>query len=65
MKQSHKVKVTKKDVYLGDDNLAEDEENIAEAKRKRNQKLSTVSPNSECDNCNIAELNWINTFGEK
>ena len=26
MKRSHKVKVTKKDVYLSDDNLADDEE---------------------------------------
>ena len=35
MKQSHKVKVTKKDVYLSDDNLADDEENITESNRKR------------------------------
>ena len=27
MKRSHKVKVTKKDVYLSDDNLADDQEN--------------------------------------
>ena len=27
-KPSHKVKVTKKDVYLSDDNLADDEESI-------------------------------------
>ena len=47
MKQSHKVKVTKKDEYLSDDNLADDEENITEPKRKRKQKLITVSPNSE------------------
>ena len=31
MKRSHKVKVTKKDVYyLSDDNLADEEENITE-----------------------------------
>ena len=28
MKRSHKVKVTKKDMYLSDDNLADDEETI-------------------------------------
>ena len=28
MKRSHKVKGTKKDVYLSDDNLADDEESI-------------------------------------
>ena len=37
MKRSHKVKVTKKDVYLRDDNLADDQENITEPKRKRKQ----------------------------
>ena len=32
MKRSHKVKVTKKDVYyLSDDNLADEEENITES----------------------------------
>ena len=35
MKRSHKVKVTKKDMYLSDGNLADDEENIIEPKRKR------------------------------
>ena len=31
MKRSHKVKVTKKDVYyLSDDNLADEEENVTE-----------------------------------
>ena len=35
VKRSHKVKVTKKDVYLRDDNLADDQENITEPKRKR------------------------------
>ena len=29
MKRSHKVKVTKKDLYLSDDDLADDEESIA------------------------------------
>ena len=33
MKRSHKVKVAKKDVYLSDDNLADDEENTTEPKR--------------------------------
>ena len=47
MKQSHKAKITKKDTYLSDSNLAEDEENITEPKRKRKQKLITVSPSSE------------------
>ena len=28
MKRSHKVQVTKKDVYLSDDNLVDDEESI-------------------------------------
>ena len=37
VKRSHKVKVTKKDVYLRDDNLADDQENITEPKRKRKQ----------------------------
>ena len=47
MKRSHKVKVTKKDVYLSDDNLADDQENITEPKRKRKQKLLTISRSSE------------------
>ena len=63
-KRSHKVKVTKKNVYLSDDNLADDEENIAERKRKRKQKLITVSPSSESGNSSSAELNRINTFGK-
>ena len=37
VKRSHKVKVTKKDVYLRDDNLADDQENITEPKRERKQ----------------------------
>ena len=64
-KRSHKVKVTKKNVYLSDDNLADDEENITEPKRKRKQKLITVSPSSESDDSGITELNRINTFGKK
>ena len=54
----------KKDVYLSGDNLA-DEENITEPKRKRKQKLITVSPSSESDNSSIIELNQIKTFGTK
>ena len=65
MKRSHKVKVTKKDVYLSDDNLADDQENITEPKRKRKQTLLTVSPSSESNNSSITKLNWINTFGKK
>ena len=42
-KRSHKVKVTKKDVYLSDDYLNDHEKNITEPKRKRHQKLKTVS----------------------
>ena len=39
MKWSHKFKVTKKEVYLSYDYLADDEEDITEPKRKRKQKL--------------------------
>ena len=49
IKRSHKVKITKKDMHLSDDNLADDDENITEPKRKRRQKLITVSPNFESD----------------
>ena len=49
-KESHKVKVTKKDVCLNDDNLGDDEENITEPKRKTKQTLLTVSPSSESTN---------------
>ena len=35
LKRSHKVKVTKNVVYLRDDDLADDQENITEPKRKR------------------------------
>ena len=49
VKRSHKVKVTRKDVYLRDNNLADDEENIAEPQRKKNQKIITVSPSSKSD----------------
>ena len=34
MKQSHNVKVTKNDGYLSDNNLTDDEENIAESEIK-------------------------------
>ena len=49
MKRIHEVKVTKKDVYLSNDNLADDEENVTEPKRKRGQKFITLSPSSEGD----------------
>ena len=39
MKWSHKFKVTKKDMYLSYDDLADVEENITEPKRKGKQKL--------------------------
>ena len=65
MKRSHKVKVTKKDAYLRDDKLADDQENIIEPKRKRKQKLLTVIPSSEINNFSITKLNKINTFGKK
>ena len=39
MKWSHKFKVTKKDVHLSYDDLAYDEGNITEPRRKRKQKL--------------------------
>ena len=35
MKRSRNVKVTKKDVYLSDDNLGDDQENITEPKKKK------------------------------
>ena len=38
MKWSHKFKVTKKDMYLSYDDLADVEENITEPKRKGKQK---------------------------
>ena len=58
-KKSHKVKVTKKHVCLNDDNLADDQENITEPKRKRKQTLLTVSPSSESNNSSITRLkNW-------
>ena len=37
MKRSHKVKITKKDVYLSDGNLDDDQENITEPKKERKQ----------------------------
>ena len=39
MKRSHEFKVAKKDVYLSYDNLDDDQENIAQPKRKRKQNL--------------------------
>ena len=61
MKRSHKVKVTKKDVYyLSDDNLADEEENITEPQRKRKQKLLTVNTNYTRNNSSVTELNRIN-----
>ena len=65
IKRSHKVKVTKKDVYLSADNLVDDEENITESKRERNQKLINVSPSSENSDSSITKLNQISTFGKK
>ena len=46
-------------LILSDDNLADDQENITEPKKKRKQKLLTVM------NSSITKLNWINTFGKK
>ena len=65
IKRSHKVKVTKKDVYLSDDNLADDEENITEPKRKRKQILLILSASFESNNSSITKPNWTNTFGIK
>ena len=63
-KRGHKVKVTKSDVYLSDDNLTDDEENITEPKKKRKQKLITVSPSSESNDSSTTEMNQINTFSK-
>ena len=66
MRRSHKVKITKKDVYLNDHNLVNDEVNIPHPKKKKRKwKLTTVSPSSESDNSSISKLNWINTLGKK
>ena len=65
MKRIHEVKVTKKDVYFSNDNLTDDEENVTEPKRKREQKLITLNPSSESDDSSTTKLNWINTFGKK
>ena len=59
------MKVTKKDVYLSDDNLANDEESITYPERKRKQKLITASPSSESGDSSITKLNYLNTFGKK
>ena len=37
IKQSHKVKVTKKDVYLSDDNLADDKKTLQIRKERDNK----------------------------
>ena len=37
MKRSHKVRVTKKDVYLTNDNFADDEGNITESKERESK----------------------------
>ena len=50
---------------LSDDNLADDQENITEPKRKRKQTLLTVSPSSESNNSSITKLNWINPFSAR
>ena len=55
-KQSYKVKVTKRNVYLSDDNLANDEENITEPKRNRKQKLITAIPSPESNDPSITKL---------
>ena len=47
---------------LGDDNLADDQENITEPKRKRKQTLLTVSPSSENNDSSITKLDRINPF---
>ena len=66
MRRSHQVKITKKDVYLNDHNLVNDEVNIPHPKKKKRKwKLATVSPSSESDNSSITKLNWVNTFGRK
>ena len=65
VKRSRKVKVTKKDVYINDDNSADFEENITEQKRKRKKKLITVNPSSKSGDSSIIKLNQINTFGRK
>ena len=64
-KPSHKIKVTKKDVYLSDDNLADYEESITYPERKRKQKLITASRSSESGDSSITKLNYLNTFGRK
>ena len=33
-------------------------------RKKRKQKLLTISPSSENNNSSITKLNWINTFGK-
>ena len=37
IKRSHKVRVAKKDVYLTNDNLADDEGNITESKERESK----------------------------
>ena len=57
MKRSHKVRVTKKDVYLTNDNLADDEGNITESKEResKNQKLLVRAQKVTTP----VSLNWI------
>ena len=52
-------------MYLSDDNLADDDENITEPKRKRRQKLLTVSPSCKKNDSSITKLNRSNTFWRK
>ena len=52
-------------MYLSDDNLADDDENITEHKQKRRQKLLTVSPSSKKNDSSITKLNRSNTFWKK
>ena len=52
-------------MYLSDDNLADDKENFTEPKRKRKQKLLTVSLSSNRNNSSITKVNQINRLGKK
>ena len=58
MKWSHKFKVTKKDVHLCYDDLAYDEDNITEPRRKRKQKLLNSYSKLRKKTTPIS-LNWI------
>ena len=50
-------------MYLSDRNLAYDEENTAEPKRKRKQKITVKA--SKATAPLITKMNQINTFGKK